>query len=122
MLQKSGGKTMHKEITDTKNLGNYDGEGLVTEVQGNTLLLTGDIDLYVASDFRQAGESHVAAHTDPVLDLTGVPFLDSAGLASLLSIARVARSHSHKLHVVACGNPRRVLRITGVDRMITMQD
>ena len=113
---------MYKEITDTKNLGNYDDQALITETQGNTLFLTGDIDLYVAGVFRQAGETHVREHTDPIIDLTGVPFLDSAGLASLLSIARVARSHDRQLHIVANGNPRRVLRITGVDQMITMCD
>ncbi len=113
---------MRREITDTKNLGNLDNQALTTETYGNTLLLTGDIDLYVASAFREAGESHVREHDEPVLDLTGVPFLDSAGLASLLSIARAARNHSHTLHVIANGNPRRVLRITGVDQMISMQE
>lgn len=113
---------MYKEITDTKNLGNYDNQALITETQGDTLLLTGDIDLYVAAAFREAGEIHVREHAEPVIDLTGVPFLDSAGLASLLSIARVARNHDRVLHIAATGNPRRVLRITGVDQMISMLD
>lgn len=113
---------MYKEITDAKNLGNFDDQPLTTETRGSTLLLTGDIDLYVAGDFRQTGEAHVREHANPVIDLTGVPFLDSAGLASLLSIARVARSHDRTLHIVASGNPRRVLRITGVDQMIAIQE
>ena len=113
---------MYTEITNNKYLGNYDNQSLVTEIHGNTLHLTGDIDLYVATVFREVGESHVRDHAEPVIDLTGVPFLDSAGLASLLSIARVARTHNRLLHIVATGNPRRVLRITGVDQMISMQD
>ena len=113
---------IYTEITDTKNLGNYDNQTLATEVRGDTLYLTGDIDLYVAAAFREVGESHVREHESPVLDLSGVPFLDSAGLASLLSIARLARNHDRTLQVIATGNPRRVLRITGVDRMLVMHD
>jgi len=113
---------MHIEITDTKNLGNFDSQALITEARGSTLMLTGDIDLYVAGAFREAGEAHVRDHDEPVIDLSGVPFLDSAGLASLLSIARAARNHNRTLHVVANGNPRRVLRITGVDQLLAMRD
>ncbi|MBC8142222.1 MAG: STAS domain-containing protein [Armatimonadetes bacterium] len=103
-------------------MGNYDIQPLTTETQGSTLLLSGDIDLYVAGAFREVGEAHVRDYAEPVIDLTGVPFLDSAGLASLLSIARVARNHSRTLHVIANGNPRRVLRITGVDQLVSMQE
>lgn len=110
------------DITDTKNLGSYDNQTLTTEIQGETLLVGGDIDLYVAADFRQFGEKHVLEYTNPVIDLFGVPFLDSAGLAALLSIARIARTNGRSLTVRATGNPRRVLRITGVDRMVTVED
>lgn len=110
------------EISDNKNLGDYDDMAMTAETFGETLLVRGDIDLYVASEFRQAGEKHVEATTDPVIDLLGVPFLDSAGLAALLSIARMARSMDRPLRVKAIGNPRRVLRITGIDRMVKVED
>jgi len=95
---------------------------LNTEVRGDSLVISGDIDLYVAAAFREAGENHVRSCATPHIDLTGVAFLDSAGLASLLGIARAARAGNHPLRVTAIGNPRRVLRITGVDRMVQMQD
>lgn len=110
------------EITDSKSLGSYDNQALTSEVRGETLLVGGDIDLYVAADFRQIGEKHVLEHPNPVIDLSAVPFLDSAGLAALLSVARVARTNARTLRVRATGNPRRVLRITGVDRMVTVED
>jgi anti-anti-sigma factor len=110
------------DITDTKNLGNYEEGTLSLETQGDTLVVDGDVDLYVAEEFRVAGEAHVRDIANPVIDLLGVPFLDSAGLASLLSIAKVARSLDRQVRVVAAGNPRRVLRITGVDRMVLMNE
>jgi len=94
--------------------------GYCAETQGDTLRVSGDVDLYVAAIFRQAGVLHVREHTTPTIDLTGVAFLDSAGLAALLYIAKVARSCEHPLRVLAVGNPRRVLRITGIDRMLLM--
>ncbi len=110
------------DITDSKNLGDHDEHGLNTEVRGDVLIVVGDIDLYVAADFRSISEKYVVDHDSAVIDLMGVPFLDSAGLAALLSVARVARSHEHSLRVRATGNPRRVLRITGVDRLVTVED
>ncbi|MBC7806304.1 MAG: STAS domain-containing protein [Akkermansiaceae bacterium] len=108
-------------VTATKDL-HLDSQALTIEAQGDTLFVGGDIDLYVASDFRQAGEKHVVANANPLIDLLAVPFLDSAGLAALLSIVRIARVHEHPLRVKAVGNPRRVLRITGIDRMLAVED
>ena len=114
-LEKNG------EITDSKNLGDHDEHGLTTEVRDDVLTVMGDIDLYVAADFRSIGEKYVVEHDSAIIDLMAVPFLDSAGLAALLSVARVARTHEHSLRVRATGTPRRVLRITGVDRLVTVE-
>ena len=108
-------------ITDTKNLGN-DEPTLTMELGSDTLFANGDIDLYVATQFRLAGETHVRNNMAPVIDLTGVPFLDSAGLAALLSIEKAARALDRTVRIVATGNPRRVLRITGVERILTVTD
>ena len=117
VLERNGELTDIKHTTD-----DYDAQTLTTETRGDTLLVGGDIDLYVAADFRRAGERHVAEKQNPVIDLLAVPFLDSAGLAALLTIVRAARSHERTLRVRAAGNPRRVLRITGVDRMVMVED
>ncbi len=110
------------EITDTIHAPVPDTHTLTMETQGEMLTVGGDIDLYVAAMFRNKGEEHVRTYANPVIDLSNVPFLDSAGLAALLSIARIARSIEHTLRVVAVGNPRRVLRITGVDRILLIED
>lgn len=97
-------------------------DSLGIETRDGILFISGDVDLYVAAAFRQAGEEYVRSFEMPKIDLSGVAFLDSAGLAAILGIVRVARACEHPLHVVAVGNPRRVLRITGVDRMLMMED
>jgi len=110
-------------ITDTKHLGNHDDDATLSmETRGGTLFVSGDVDLYVAADFRQAGERYVRSCPAPIIDLIGVPFLDSAGLAALLSIEKAARQCDRSIRVVAAGNPRRVLRITGVERILTVTE
>ena len=54
--------------------------------------------------------------------LSGVLFLDSAGLATLLALSKIARTENKDLRLVATGSPRRVLRITGIDRVLTLED
>ena len=110
------------EIKENRCSNIDDDLALTTEARGGMLIVRGDVDLYAAAAFRQVAEDHVRAHASPVLDLSGVPFLDSAGLAALLMVVRVARSLSHPLQVIASGNPRRVLRLTGVDRMLVIED
>ncbi len=90
--------------------------------EGDTLVVRGDIDLYQAGRFRQQAEVHVRNTQQPRLDLTGVPFLDSAGLAALLALSRLAQDTGKTLRVAITGSPRRVLRITGIDRMLVLED
>jgi len=108
-------------VTQGDNFDTEVSRGYSTEMRGDTLYISGDIDLYGAPTFRHVGAEHVRQSPTPTIDLRGVEFLDSAGLAALLYIAKVARSCEHPLRVMAAGNPRRVLRITGIDRMLAME-
>jgi anti-sigma B factor antagonist len=94
---------------------------MVMQAEGDTLHVHGDIDLYQAGLFRQAAEAHIRNATQPRLDLTRVPFLDSAGLAALLALSREAKAQGKTLRVAIAGSPRRVLRITGIDRMLALE-
>ena len=96
--------------------------GLTMEAEGDVLSVQGDIDLHVAPVFRQRALEHIRAADRPQLDLNRVPFLDSAGLAVLLSLSREAKSVGKELRLKACGSPRRVLRITGIDRMLQLEE
>jgi len=98
-------------------------DGLLTiEVRGDTLAAAGDIDLYRAPEFRERAEAFIRTVPQPRLDLSLVPFLDSAGLATLLALSRIAKSESKTLRLVVTGSPRRVLKITGIDRVLVLED
>lgn len=114
--------TPHGSPLDTVQGGSAFGGEITMRSEGDTLYVSGDIDLYQAPRFRAAGEEHVRAVAQPRIDLSDVPFLDSAGLAVLLVLARQAREQSKSLRVVATGSPRRVLRITGIDRVLTVEE
>lgn len=95
---------------------------LVMESRGDTLLVHGDVDLHQAAAFRRGAEAHIHRAAQPRLDLSGVPFLDSAGLAALIALARLAQGEGKSLRLVVTGSPRRVLKITGIDRMLLLED
>lgn len=90
--------------------------------EGDTLFVSGDIDLHQASKFGERAEMHIRQTESPRLDLTGVLFLDSAGLATLLSLSKLAQTQDKTLRLVATGSPRRVLKITGIDRVLSVED
>jgi len=98
-------------------------DGLLSiNVRGDTLAAAGDIDLYRAPEFRERAEAFIRTVQQPRLDLSQVPFLDSAGLATLLALSRIAKSESKTLRLVVTGSPRRVLKITGIDRVLVLED
>ena len=99
-----------------------DADELTMDAQGDLLRVSGDIDLYVAPAFQERGTAHVRAAAVPQIDMRGVSFLDSAGLAALVSLAREAQSGGKTLRLRATGSPRRVLKITGIDQMITIEE
>lgn len=94
---------------------------LQMHTEGDTLYVAGDVDLYQAASFREVAERHLRDTNEPCIDLRQVDFLDSAGLATLLALSRLARKEEKTLRVIAVGNPRRVLRITGLDSILSVE-
>jgi len=95
---------------------------LILQADGDTLTAAGDIDLYHATDFRHRAEKHIDDVEQPRLDLLRVPFIDSAGLAALLALSRAAKARGKALRIAVGGSPRRVLRITGIDRLLEIEE
>jgi anti-sigma B factor antagonist len=53
-----------------------------------------------------------------VIDLSGVSYLDTSGIATLLEAARVARAHAVRLRVVGVdGEPKMLAQVTEMDRI-----
>ena len=82
----------------------------------------GELDAFTVSQFREA-LSEVAANRRLLIDMSAVPFVDSAGLGALIGGIRRARELGGQV-AVACNRPTlvRLLRTTGFDRIVTVAE
>jgi len=82
----------------------------------------GELDAFTVSQFRQA-LAELASRPRLVIDMSGVPFVDSAGLGALIGGIRRTRELGGDV-AVACNRPTllRLLRTTGFDRIVTVAD
>jgi len=82
----------------------------------------GELDAFTVSQFRQA-LSDMASSRRLIIDMSGVPFVDSAGLGALIGGIRRARELGGDV-VVACNRPAlvRLLRTTGFDRIVNVTE
>ncbi len=79
---------------------------------------SGELDAYTVDDFREAlGE--VSGAPRLLIDLSEVPFMDSAGLGALIGGIRRTRDAGGDV-AVACSRPTltRLLHTTGFDRIV----
>lgn len=95
----------------------------VQEESGYTLFSpVGELDAYTVAQFREAlGE--LSAQPRLVIDLSAVPFMDSAGLGALIGGIRRAREGGGDV-AVACSRPTltRLLHTTGFDRIVPVTE
>jgi anti-sigma B factor antagonist len=82
----------------------------------------GELESYTVSQFREALAETVPAGR-LLIDLSGVSFVDSAGLGALIGGIRRARELGGQV-VVACSRPTliRLLRTTGFDRIVVVAE
>ncbi|HET9442064.1 MAG TPA: STAS domain-containing protein [Acidimicrobiales bacterium] len=82
----------------------------------------GELDAFTVSQFRQA-LAELASNPSILIDMSGVPFVDSAGLGALIGGIRRARELGGDV-AVACNRPTltRLLPPTGFDRIVTVTD
>jgi len=80
----------------------------------------GELDAFTVSQFRQS-LAELASSAQLLIDLSGVPFVDSAGLGALIGGIRRVRELGGDV-AVACPRPTltRLLRTTGFDRIVTV--
>ena len=82
----------------------------------------GELDAYTVGQFREAlGE--LAATPKLLIDMSEVPFVDSAGLGALIGGIRRARENGGDV-AVCCNRPTlvRLLHTTGFDRIVTVAE
>jgi anti-sigma B factor antagonist len=82
----------------------------------------GELDAFTVSQFRQT-LAELASSPRLLIDMSGVPFVDSAGLGALIGGIRRARELGGDV-AVACNRPTltRLLRTTGFDRIVTVAE
>jgi anti-anti-sigma factor len=86
-----------------------------------TLALSGELDLSTCPTLRACVEQLDPAFRQVTLDLTGLAFIDSTGIALLLGLERSFNAGLRQL-VVRCppGHVRRVLAMSGADSRLTL--
>jgi anti-anti-sigma factor len=91
--------------------------------QALAVRVDGELDLYTAPEVHQALAAIPAAVRHVLVDLTGLSFMDSAGMATLLSGARRLAKHSGSMTlVVGDRSVLRALEITGVEKYFEIRD
>ncbi|MEV4347578.1 anti-sigma factor antagonist [Actinoplanes sp. NPDC049596] len=95
-------------------------EAITSEEAGEArVALSGDCDLSVRDEMFAVLEAAVAVRPRVVVDLSGVGFLDSSGVHSLIAAHHAARARGGRLVVVnAAGSVATVLEITGVGGLL----
>ncbi|MGH9070446.1 MAG: STAS domain-containing protein [Acidimicrobiales bacterium] len=80
----------------------------------------GELDAFTVGQFRQA-LSELASTPRLLIDLSGVPFVDSAGLGALIGGIRRVRELGGMVAVCSTRTTlTRLLRTTGFDRIVTV--
>ena len=82
----------------------------------------GELDAFTVSQFRQA-LAELASTPRLIIDMSSVPFVDSAGLGALIGGIRRAREAGGDV-AVACSRPTltRLLHTTGFDRIVPVTE
>lgn len=83
---------------------------------------SGELDAYTVGTFREA-LTKLANESKLMIDLSDVPFMDSAGLGALIGGIRRAREADGAV-AVACSRPAltRLLHTTGFDRIVSVTE
>ena len=82
----------------------------------------GELDAYTVGQFREA-LADLASRPKLLIDMSEVPFVDSAGLGALIGGIRRAREVGGDV-AVCCNRPTlvRLLHTTGFDRIVTVTE
>jgi anti-anti-sigma factor len=95
------------------------------DVDGDVVRVTiaGELDLVTAPEANEVVHAHARPGALVVLDLTGLTFLDSSGLQLLVGCHRASRREEWTLRIVAPqGNARRPIELSGLDRVLPLED
>ncbi len=85
------------------------------------IVLSGDIDLDTSSQVRTALLDCVSLKEIVIVDLAGVSYIDSSGVASLVEAFQSARKSGTRFALVAVSEPAmRVLELARLDKVFSI--
>jgi anti-sigma B factor antagonist len=91
--------------------------------QALAVCIDGDLDLYTAHELDEELAAIPVGVRHVLVDLTGLSFMDSSGMATLLTAARrLAKRCGTMTLVVGDRSVLRVLEVTGLDRYFEIRD
>lgn len=95
---------------------------VITYTMSQTLVLTidGELDNETVEEIRRIFNSLIQKHSDVLVDMSSVSFIDSAGIGSLIYLYKQLQTHGRRLRLICkSGQPRDLLSILHIDRTIT---
>jgi anti-anti-sigma factor len=101
------------------------GVSTMQQTRSNTSIVVaahGEIDIDTAPRLQHALAGALKAHYEVVLDLSQVTFMDCSGLRVLDRALRLADEHHSRLVLRgAAASVRRLLKVTGMHRHLTLE-
>ena len=84
--------------------------------------VTGEVDIYTATQFKESIEKLIEANTkDIFLDLTDLSYIDSTGIGILIELRKGSMSRDLNMTLI---NPQKnvvkLLQLTGVDQIFSI--
>jgi anti-anti-sigma factor len=84
------------------------------------VVIHGEIDLKTARSFRIALDEAVQDRKPRlIVDMDGVPFMDSSGLAALVGAQKAVRGRT-QIVIICPENLRRIFEVTRLDSLVTI--
>lgn len=89
----------------------------------NIVAFTGEIDLESSPAAREILLKSFEFNRNVIVDLSGVTYIDSSGVASLVEALQAAKKNGSRFALAAASEPtRRVLELARLDKVFTMYD
>jgi anti-anti-sigma factor len=95
---------------------------VITYTMNHTLVLTvdGELNNDMVEEIRPIIDALIKKHTDVLVDISAVGFIDAAGIGSLIYLYKQLQNNSRKMRLICKqGQPRDLLSILHIDRTIT---
>ena len=87
----------------------------------NVLALSGEVDLHESPEARKRILACIESNTDLLVDLSGITYIDSSGIASLIEGLQLAKSMQLNFGLVGVSNAAmQVLRLSRLDQVFTI--